>query len=125
MLAATFRHFRQAATTWPEWYVSSATTTLGRMYRVSRHYGSTVERYQWLPYVEMDWFGNGHDDANSRAVQSLVIGQHDPSGAAVEVANIIGVYLSAGSAGSAKTVIGVGVPFFKRCPRYNLCATDQ
>ncbi len=59
----------------------------------------------------MDWFGNGHDDANSRAVQSLVIGQHNLAGAAVEVANIIGVYLSAGSAGSAKTVIGVGVPF--------------
>ena len=61
--------------------------------------------------VEMDWFGNGLDDANTRAVQSLVIGQHNKSGPAVEVANIIGVYLSAGSSGSAKTVFGIGVPF--------------
>ena len=61
--------------------------------------------------VEMDWFGNGLDDANNRTIQSLVIGQHNLSGPPVEVANIIGVYLSAGSAGSAKTVFGIGVPF--------------
>jgi hypothetical protein len=61
--------------------------------------------------VEMDWFGNGLDNANSRTIQSLVIGQHDTTGAAVEVANIIGVYLSGGSSGSAKTVFGIGVPF--------------
>ena len=61
--------------------------------------------------VEMDWFGNGLDDANNRTIQSLVIGQHNISGPPVEVANIIGVYLSAGSSGSAKTVFGIGVPF--------------
>ncbi|MDR3532809.1 MAG: glycosyl hydrolase family 28-related protein [Rhodopila sp.] len=61
--------------------------------------------------VEMDWFGNGLDDANSRTVQSIVIGQHNTSGPAVEVSTIIGVYLAAGSSGSAKTVFGVGVPF--------------
>jgi hypothetical protein len=61
--------------------------------------------------VEMDWFGNGLDDANCRTIQSLVIGQANTSGAPVEVANIIGVYLSGGSSGSAKTVFGVGVPF--------------
>ena len=61
--------------------------------------------------VEMDWFGNGLDDANNRTIQSLVIGQHNLSGPPVEVANIIGVYLSAGSSGSAKTVFGIGVPF--------------
>jgi hypothetical protein len=61
--------------------------------------------------IEMDWFGNGLDDANSRTIQSLVIGQHNMGGPAVEVANIIGVYLSAGSSGSAKTVFGIGVPF--------------
>jgi hypothetical protein len=61
--------------------------------------------------VEMDWFGNGPDDANSRTIQSLVIGQNNTSGPAVEVANIIGVYLSVGSSGSAKTVFGIGVPF--------------
>src|SRR3978361_1812917 len=59
----------------------------------------------------MDWFGNGRDDGNSRTIQSLVIGQHNTSGPAVEVANIIGVYLSGGSSGSAKTVFGIGVPF--------------
>jgi hypothetical protein len=61
--------------------------------------------------IEMDWFGNGRDDANSRTIQSLVIGQHNTSGLAVEVGTIIGVYLSGGSSGSAKTVFGIGVPF--------------
>ncbi len=61
--------------------------------------------------VEMDWYGNGLDDANCRTIQSLVIGQNNTSGPAVEVGNIIGVYLSAGSSGSAKTVFGIGVPF--------------
>jgi hypothetical protein len=61
--------------------------------------------------MEMDWFGNGADDANSRTIQSLVIGQANTSGTAVEVANIIGVYLSAGSSGSAKTVFLIGTPF--------------
>ncbi len=61
--------------------------------------------------VEMDWFGNGSDDANKRAIQSLVIGQHSLSGPPVEVGMIIGAYLAAGSSGSAKTVFGVGLPF--------------
>jgi hypothetical protein len=61
--------------------------------------------------VEMDWFGNGADDGNSRTIQSLVIGQHNPAGAAVEVATVIGVYLSGGSSGSAKSVFGIGLPF--------------
>ncbi len=61
--------------------------------------------------IEMDWFGNGLDDANCRTIQSLVIGQHNQSGPPVEVANIIGVYLAGGSTGSAKTVFGIGVPF--------------
>ena len=61
--------------------------------------------------IEMDWFGNGLDDANSRTIQSLVIGQTNTSGAPVEVSSIIGVYLAAGSSGSAKTVFAIGVPF--------------
>ena len=61
--------------------------------------------------VEMDWFGNGLDDANCRTIQSLVIGQANTSGPAVEVGSIIGVYLSGGSSGSAKTVFTIGVPF--------------
>jgi len=59
----------------------------------------------------MDWFGNGLDDANSRLVQSLVIGQANTSGAAVQVGTIIGVALAAGSSGSTKTVFSIGIPF--------------
>lgn len=61
--------------------------------------------------VEMDWFGNGLDDANKRTIQSLVIGQANTSGAPVELASIIGVYLDSASKGSAKTVFAIGVPF--------------
>ena len=61
--------------------------------------------------VEMDWFGNGFDDANVREIQSLVIGQHDTAGTPVQVSTIIGAYLAAGSKGSAKTVFSIGVPF--------------
>jgi hypothetical protein len=61
--------------------------------------------------VEMDWFGNGLDDANNRTIQSLVIGQVNKSGTPVEVATIIGVALGAGSSGSAKTVFEVAVPY--------------
>ena len=61
--------------------------------------------------IEMDWFGNGLDDTDSRTIQSLVIGQNNTSGPAVEVGTIVGVYLSEGSSGSAKTVLTVGVPF--------------
>ena len=59
----------------------------------------------------MDWFGNGLDDANTRRIQSLVIGQHDRGGAPVEVSNVVGVFLGGGSTGSAKTVFAIGVPF--------------
>jgi hypothetical protein len=61
--------------------------------------------------IEMDWFGNGPDDADCRTIQSLVIGQANISGLAVEVGSIIGVYLSGGSSGSTKTVFDIGVPF--------------
>lgn len=61
--------------------------------------------------VEMDWFGNGLDDANCRAVQSLVIGQANTSGPPVEVSDIIGVWLGSGSSGSAKTILNVNIPF--------------
>lgn len=61
--------------------------------------------------IEMDWYGNGLDDAGSRQIQSLVIGQHDPNGAPVEVSTVIGVYLGAGSSGHAVKVFNVAVPF--------------
>jgi hypothetical protein len=61
--------------------------------------------------IEMDWYGNGADDANSRQMQSLVVGQANTSGAPVEVSTVIGVYLAYGSAGSVKNVFGIGIPF--------------
>jgi hypothetical protein len=59
----------------------------------------------------MDWFGNGPDDANSRTIQSLVIGQTNTTGPGVEVGTIVGVSLSKGSSGSTKTVFDIDVPF--------------
>lgn len=61
--------------------------------------------------VEMDWYGNGVDDAQTRSVQSLVIGQNNTAEAAVEVSNIIGVWLAQGSTGHAYKVFNVNVPF--------------
>jgi hypothetical protein len=61
--------------------------------------------------MEMDWFGNGADDANSRTIQSLVIGQANTSGAPVEVGTILGVYLSGGSSGSTRSVFLIATPF--------------
>lgn len=61
--------------------------------------------------VEMDWIGNGSDESKRRQMQSLVVAQHDPAGAPVEVSTIIGVYLGAGSTGKTYTVFNVGIPF--------------
>jgi hypothetical protein len=61
--------------------------------------------------IEMDWFGNGPDDAKVRQIQSLVVGQTTLSGAPVEISTIIGVYLSAGSTGHAYQVFTIGIPF--------------
>jgi hypothetical protein len=61
--------------------------------------------------AEMDWFGNGPDDGNNRQIQSLVVGQNNSSGAPVEISNVIGVYLAAGSTGHAYQVFSAGIPF--------------
>ncbi|MEJ0016738.1 MAG: hypothetical protein WDN25_09240 [Acetobacteraceae bacterium] len=61
--------------------------------------------------VEMDWFGNGPDDGSKRQLQSLVVGQHNTSGAPVEVSTIIGVYLAGGSSGHTYTVLNINIPF--------------
>jgi hypothetical protein len=61
--------------------------------------------------VEMDWYGNGADDAKSRQIQSLVVGQHDTTGAPVEVSTVIGVYLAGGSTGRVYKVFNIGIPF--------------
>ena len=61
--------------------------------------------------VEMDWIGNGADDAGTRQIQSLVVAQHDPKGAPVEVSSVVGIYLGGGSTGKAYRVFNVGIPF--------------
>jgi hypothetical protein len=61
--------------------------------------------------VEMDWFGNGPDDANQRQIQSLVVGQNNTSGTPVVVGNAIGVYLAGGSQGNVNRVFNVCIPF--------------
>jgi hypothetical protein len=61
--------------------------------------------------VEMDWIGNGSDSVGNRAIQSLVVGQHDTSGAPVEDSSIVGVWLAAGCAGHAQRVFNVNIPF--------------
>ena len=61
--------------------------------------------------IEMDWFGNGPDDANQRQIQSLVVGQNDTSGTPVEVSSVIGVYLAGGCSGRAYRVFNINIPF--------------
>ena len=61
--------------------------------------------------VEMDWFGNGTDDANCRSIQSLVVGQVNKSGAPVEINTVISAVLDSTSAGSVKTVLFAAIPF--------------
>lgn len=60
---------------------------------------------------EMDWFGNGPDDAHTRQIQSLVVGQNNTAGAPMEISTVIGVYLAGGSTGHAYTVFNVNIPF--------------
>jgi len=61
--------------------------------------------------IEMDWFGNGVDDAKSRQIQSLVVGQNDRNGAPVEISAGIGIYLASGHSGQCYKVFNVCIPF--------------
>ena len=61
--------------------------------------------------LEVDWIGNGVDDANQRQIQSLTIGQYSMSGAAVEVSAGLAVSLASGSTGKIYRVFDVAVPF--------------
>jgi len=60
---------------------------------------------------EVDWFGNGVDDANQRQIQSLVLGQNSTSGAPAEVSAAVGVSLASGSTGTIYRVFNVTVPY--------------
>ena len=68
--------------------------------------------------AEMDWFGNGPDDGHNRQIQSLVIGQNNPSGAPVQISTVVGVNLAVGSAGYAYTVFWSRYSFFDIRPRH-------
>lgn len=61
--------------------------------------------------IEIDWIGNGADDANSRQLVSLVVAQHNTSGTPIEVSSVLGAYLAAGSAGHVYRVFNISVPF--------------
>ena len=110
-VARYIQTFRQAATTG----LSGQTLPQPQLWAACLEYRDTTGQPSSATNasltVEMDWFGNGLDDANTRRIQSLVIGQHDTGGAPVEVSNVIGVFLGRGSVGSAKTVFAIGVPF--------------
>ena len=92
--------------------VSTAAAALGCLHRIPGHDGSAVERGQ-MPRSRSRWTGLAMDWTMPIAGPSkvLVIGQNNTAGTPVEVASIIGVYLSGGSSGSAKTVFFIGVPF--------------
>ena len=61
--------------------------------------------------LEIDWIGNGADDANSRQLVSLVVEQNNTSGTPVEVSSVVGAYLADGSAGHAYRVFNINIPF--------------
>jgi len=61
--------------------------------------------------AEMDWIGNGIDDANSRAIQSLVLAQYNLSGPAAEIGSAVSVSVLPGSSGMVYRVFNVAVPF--------------
>ena len=63
--------------------------------------------------VEMDWMGNGADDANNRTIQSLVIGQANTAGEPVELGSVLQVTLFAGHVGQVQRAFVLGVPFSK------------
>jgi hypothetical protein len=61
--------------------------------------------------TEMDWIGNGVDDANQRQILSLVLSQYNTAGAAVELSTAIGVSMASGAAGKIYRVFDVNVPY--------------
>jgi hypothetical protein len=61
--------------------------------------------------TEMDWIGNGVDDANQRQILSLVLGQNNTAGAAAELSTAVGVSIATGSTGKVYRVFNVNVPY--------------
>jgi len=61
--------------------------------------------------TEMDWIGNGVDDANQRQILSLVLGQYSTSGTPVQLSTAVGVSLASGATGQVYRVFNVDVPY--------------
>ena len=61
--------------------------------------------------AEMDWIGNGVDDANQRQILSLVLGQYNASGLPAELSSAVGISLATGSTGKVYRVFNVSVPY--------------
>lgn len=61
--------------------------------------------------TEMDWIGNGVDDANQRQILSLVLGQNNTAGAAAELSTAVGVSIASGSTGRVYRVFNINVPY--------------
>jgi len=61
--------------------------------------------------AEIDWIGNGVDDANQRQILSLVLGQNNTSGTTAELSAAVGVSLAGGSSGKVYRVFNVNVPY--------------
>lgn len=65
--------------------------------------------------LELDWFGNNRDDADTRCLVSAVVGKNLTSGSDVEVGNVFGVWPGSGATrttgASVKRVLQVNLPF--------------
>jgi hypothetical protein len=61
--------------------------------------------------TQMDWIGNGADDANQRQILSLVLGQSNVAGAAAELSTAVGISIASGSSGKVYRVFNVNVPY--------------
>src|SRR3954464_20268 len=71
-----------------QWILSTKAAALGSVPRIKDPNGLPSNSPGAAITVEMDWFGNGADDGNSRQIQSLVVGQTNTSGLPVEVSNV-------------------------------------
>ncbi len=61
--------------------------------------------------TQMDWIGNGVDDANQRQILSLVLGQNNTAGPTAELSTAVGVTIASGSTGKVYRVFNVNVPY--------------
>lgn len=61
--------------------------------------------------AQIDWIGNGVDDADQRQTLALVLGQYNAAGAPAELSTVVGVSLATGTTGKVYRVFNVDVPY--------------